>query len=118
MTPDKSFALRAVPGLHSSYPGIQLAGQINNSAAAEDLQFLQQLGIEWVMVGVSDDANQHTDYYKALVTRFAEYGLQIYRISDHRVHNVPEITLNLPGRDQKVEDLCTFIRNIGAAGGP
>ena len=115
-TVERPHALRTIAGLYSSYPGIQIAGQISDTASDEDLQFLQQLGIEWVMVGISEDANQHTDHYKTLVKRFADYGLQIYRISDHRVHNVPEITLNLPGRDEKVEDLCTFIRNIGAAG--
>jgi mannonate dehydratase len=114
--PERTFALRAVPGFYASSPGIQIAAQIGDTATDEDLQFLQQLGVEWVMVGIADNANQHVEHYKALVQRFAAYDLAIYRISDQRVHNVPEITLNLPGRDEKVEDLCQFIRNIGAAG--
>ena len=113
---DRPYALRAVPGFHSNVPGIQLAAQTSHNASDEDLQFFQQLGIEWIMLGIDEDAKQNLEFYKLQVKRFAEFGMQIYRISDHRVHNVPEITLNLPGRDQKVEDLCTFIRTIGAAG--
>jgi mannonate dehydratase len=113
---ERTYALRAVPGLHSTSPGIQLAAQTSARATDEDLRFFQQLGIEWIMLGIEEDAKQNLEFYRSQVKRFAEFGMQIYRISDHRVHNVPEITLNLPGRDQKVEDLCTFIRTIGEAG--
>jgi mannonate dehydratase len=37
-------------------------------------------------------------------------------VANPSVHNVPEITLNLPGRDEKIEEFKQFIRNIGAAG--
>ena len=113
---ERTYALRAVPGFHSTCPGIQLAAQTRDTATDEDLQFFQQLGIEWIMLGIEDDAKQNLEFYKSQVKRFAEFGMQIYRISDRRVHNVPEITLNLPGRDQKVDDLCTFIRTISEAG--
>ena len=112
----KPYALRAVPGLYSAYPGIQIAAQASHDSSDEDLQFFQQLGIEWIMLGIDDPALQTTEYYRRFVKRFAAYGIQIYRISNHAVHNVPEITLNLPGRDEKIEELCQFIRNIGAAG--
>jgi mannonate dehydratase len=116
--PDKPYALKAVPGFHSSTAGIQLAAQCNDKATDEDLQFMQQMGIEWMMVGVGDGENQNADYYKALKARFAEYDLQIYRIGNNSVHNMPEVTLNLPGRDEKVEEFATFIRNLGEAGIP
>jgi mannonate dehydratase len=108
--------MRAVPGYYSSKEGIQLAFQTNANASDEDLQFYQQLGVEWAMVNINN-AEQHTlDFYKRLVKRFSEYGIKIYRITNLSVHNVPEITLNLPGRDEKVEEFKQFIRNIGAAG--
>lgn len=110
------FPMRAVPGYYSSTEGIQIAFQTSAAASDQDLQFFQQLGVEWAMVNI-DNADQHTlDYYKHLVKRFAEYGIKIYRITNLSVHNVPEITLNLPGRDKKVEEFKQFIRNIGAAG--
>lgn len=113
-----TYKLRAVPGFEANTAGIQLAAQTNDKASDEDLQFFQQLGVEWMMVSVSADENQNADYYKHLKSRFAEYGLQIYRIGNHSVHNMPEVTLNLEGRDEKVEEFATFIRNLGAAGIP
>ncbi len=115
---DRSYALRCVPGFHSTHEGIQLAAQSGDDASDEDLQFMQQLGIEWMMVGVSDQANQNAEYYKRLRERFEGFGLQIYRIANRSVHNMPEVTLNLPGRDQKVDEFAAFIQNLGEAGIP
>jgi mannonate dehydratase len=115
-TEPQTFPMRAVPGYYSRTKGIQVAIQTTSDASDEDLQFFQQLGVEWAMVAIRH-AEQHTlDFYKHLVKRFGDYGIKIYRISNHSVHNVPEITLNLPGRDQKIEEFKQFIRNIGAAG--
>jgi len=108
--------MRAVPGYSSSAPGIQIAIQTGADASDEDLQFFEQLGVEWAMVGIRDAAHHTRDYYKSLVKRFSDHGLKIYRLTNLGVHNVPEITLNLPGRDEKVEEFKQFIRNIGAAG--
>jgi mannonate dehydratase len=108
--------MRAVPGYFSGTAGIQVAIQTNNDASDEDLQFFQQLGVEWAMVGIRA-AELHTgEYYKSLVQRFSNFGLKIYRITNLSVHNVPEITLNLPGRDAKIEEFKRFIGNLGAAG--
>lgn len=110
------FRMRAVPGYYSSTPGIQLAYQTSADATDEDLQFYQQLGVEWAMVNIQDAADHNLEFYKRLVKRFGDFGVKIYRITNREVHNVPEITLNLPGRDKKIEDFKQFIRNIGAAG--
>jgi len=108
--------MRAVPGYYSSTPGIQIAIQTNADASDEDLQFFEQLGVEWAMVGIRNPEQHTLDFYKSLVKRFGDHGLKIYRVTNLGVHNVPEITLNLPGRDAKVEEFKQFIRNIGAAG--
>jgi len=112
----RKYALRAVPGLYSTYPGIQIGTSTGSEPSDEDLQFLQQLGVEWAMVGINEPENHTVAYYKQIKQRFEGFGIQIYRISNQAVHNVPEITLNLPGRDEKVEELLTFIRNLGEAG--
>ncbi|MCB0062287.1 MAG: mannonate dehydratase [Caldilineaceae bacterium] len=108
--------MRAVPGYYSSTPGIQIAIQTGADATDEDLQFFQQLGVEWAMVGIRDQAQHNLDFYKHLVKRFGDRGIKIYRIANSSVHNVPEITLNLPGRDEKIAEFKQFIRNLGAAG--
>ncbi len=110
------FPMRAVPGYSSSTDGIQIAIQTNSDANDEDLQFFEQLGVEWAMVSINHSEQHTLDFYKQLVKRFGEHGLEIYRIANHGVHNVPEITLNLPGRDAKIEEFKQFIRNLGAAG--
>ena len=112
----KQFPMRVVPGYSSSSQGIQIAIQTGANASDEDLQFFQQLGVEWAMVGIDDPMQHSVAYYKGLVKRFGDRGIKIYRIANHSVHNVPEITLNLSGRDEKVEEFKQFIRNLGEAG--
>ena len=110
------YPMRAVPGYYSSTEGIQIAIQTGANASDEDLQFFEQLGVEWAMVGINDPTQHSAEFYKSLVKRFGDRGIKIYRVANHGVHNVPEITLNLPGRDAKVEEFKQFIRNLGEAG--
>jgi len=116
MNSNAAYPLRAVPGFFGSHPGIQIGTSISSDADDEDLQFLQQLGVEWAMLNVNDPAHHTVEHYLRFNERFGRYGVQVYRIAHHGVHNVPEITLGLPGRDEKIEELCAFIRNLGAAG--
>lgn len=116
ITETKQFPMRVVPGYSSSSQGIQIAIQTGANASDEELQFFQQLGVEWAMVGIDDPTQHSAAYYKRLVKRFGDRGIKIYRIANHSVHNVPEITLNLSGRDEKVEEFKQFIRNLGEAG--
>src|SRR5206468_10034951 len=37
-------------------------------------------------------------------------------IGNTSVHNMPEVTLNLPGRDEKIEEYKNYLRNLGKAG--
>lgn len=116
MTATTTYPLRTIPGLYARKPGIQLGASISRDAGDEDLQFLQQLGVEWVMVNMGQDAQQNAEEYLRIKERLAPYGLQVYRIANHSVHNVDKITLNLPGRDQKIEELLDFVRQLGHAG--
>ena len=108
--------LRCIPGFQTAEPGIQIGTYVPADASDEHLQYLQQLGIGWAMVAGVQDADHHAAFYRSLNERFAGYDIRIYRIANHRVHNVPEITLNLPGRDDKVDEFCAFIRALGEAG--
>src|SRR5205823_1368108 len=40
----------------------------------------------------------------------------VWNIGNSSVHNMPEVTLNLPGRDQKIEEYKNYLRNLGKAG--
>jgi mannonate dehydratase len=39
-----------------------------------------------------------------------------YNIGNHSVHNVDKITLNLPGRDEKIDEYIQYLNNLGKAG--
>ncbi len=47
---------------------------------------------------------------------YADAGITVWNIGNTSVHNMPEVTLNLPGRDQKIEDYKEYLRNLGKAG--
>jgi mannonate dehydratase len=108
--------LRAVPGFFAAREGIQIGTYVSSDASDEELQFLEQLGVEWAMLSINQPELHTADYYRQCKERLAKYGLQIYRISNSSVHNMEAVTLNLPGRDAKIDEFCTFLRNLGAAG--
>lgn len=104
-----------IPGYFGSRPGIQIGTQLPADASDEDMQLSRQLGVEWVMTSLPPE--KHTlENYLALKRRFAAHGLKIYRLANHRCHNMQEVTLNLPGRDAKVEEYLRYIRLLGKAG--
>ena len=79
------------------------------------MQFARQLGAEWVMTSLPPE--QHTlENYLRLKDKFAAHGLKIYRLGDNSCHNMEEVTLNLPGRDAKIEKYLSYIRLLGKAG--
>ena len=104
-----------VPGYYGIRPGIQLGTQLRATASDDDMQFARQLGAEWVMTSLPPE--QHTlENYLRLKDKFAAHGLKIYRLGDNSCHNMEEVTLNLPGRDAKIEKYLSYIRLLGKAG--
>jgi mannonate dehydratase len=119
-----SVPMKTVPGYLNSTPGIQVGtkweGKITKKSDGsfefeeDGINFLHQLGIEWVMV---NDPPAHTaEEYKRLREQIEDLGFKIYRLADNALHNMPEITLNLPGRDRKIEEYLRYISNLGEAG--
>jgi len=111
----KGYPLSTIPGYYASAPGIQIGTGLSPDASDEDIQFVKQLGVEWVMTSLPLDQQTVQDY-AALRDKFASHGLRIYRLANHSCHNMEEITLNLPGRDAKIVEYLNYIRNLGAAG--
>jgi mannonate dehydratase len=104
-----------IPGYFASSPGIQIGTQMSSEASDDDMQFVRQLGVEWVMTDVRP-AEASAEKYRQVVRRFADHGLKVYRLGNHSVHNMEEVTLNLPGRDAKIEEYIAYLRNLSAAG--
>jgi len=112
--PEKDYPL-VVPGYYGSRPGIQLGTQLPSTASDDDMQFARQLGVEWVMTGLRPEEST-LENYQALIRRFAAQGLKIYRLANDSCHNMEQVTLNLPGRDAKIEEYLAYVRLLGKAG--
>jgi mannonate dehydratase len=95
--------------------GIKISLQISTDATDEDLQFAQQLGVEYVSIPTGG-AKATLENFVRLKGRVEQAGLKVWNIGNTNVHNMPEVTLNLPGRDQKIEEYKAFLRNLAKAG--
>jgi mannonate dehydratase len=96
-------------------PGIKLCAQAPAKPTDNDLLFLQQLGAEYVSVGSTPDL-RNAEGFQQIKKRYADAGITVYNIGNTSVHNMPEVTLNLPGRDKKIEEYKQYLRNLGSAG--
>jgi len=96
-------------------PGIKISVQMPTDPSDEDLQFVNQLGARYVNIPTSGDKATYENFIR-LKNKVETAGLRVWNIGNSDVHNMEEVTLNLPGRDKKIEQYKTFIRNLGRAG--
>jgi mannonate dehydratase len=96
-------------------PGIKVSLQISTDATDEDLQFAQQLGVSYVNIPTGGRKATLENFVR-LKQRVEAAGLKVWNIGNTNVHNMPEVTLNLPGRDKKIEEYKAFLRNLARAG--
>src|SRR5262245_19429089 len=96
-------------------PGIKVSLQIPTDPSDEDLQFAKQLGIEYVNIPTGGDKATLENFIR-LKQKVDGAGLKVWNIGNSNVHNMPEVTLNLPGRDQKIEEYKSYLRNLAKAG--
>ncbi len=130
----REFAKRALGGAallatptHSSAkltpipPGIKI-GVSAGPATPENMLFLKQIGVKWVSLA-PDPKNATAEAFIELREKWEAAGFHVYNIGSGAgpsgsLHNMPEVTLNLPGRDQKIEEYLNYIRYLGKAGIP
>jgi mannonate dehydratase len=116
MSVQQGYPSATIPGYVNETPGIQIGTQMRPDASEEEMTFARQLGVQWVMTGLSRDEDHSLESYIALKKRFEDHGLRIYRLHHHGCHNMEEVTLGLPGREEKIATYLQYIRNLGAAG--
>src|SRR5213080_1231611 len=110
-----ALAGRAAGAAQKVAPGIKLCVQSPANPSDDQLLFLKQLGAEYVSVGAPPELRT-ADGFLHIKKRYADAGITVWNIGNTSVHNMPEVTLNLPGRDQKIEEYKQYLRNLGKAG--
>jgi mannonate dehydratase len=108
-------ARRTDAAVHASAPGIKLCAQSGATPTDEQLLFLKQIGAAYVSVGAPPDMRT-AEGFLAIKKRYADAGITVWNIGNTSVHNMQEVTLNLPGRDRKIEEYKQYLRNLGKAG--
>nr|MBC8231124.1 mannonate dehydratase [bacterium] len=98
-------------------PGIKITAQMSPEPSEEDLQFVRQMGVEYVVLWTSGDKANY-DYFASRRELFENAGLKIYGFGNSSVHNQDAIVLNLPNRDEKIDEYKRYIRALGKAGIP
>ncbi len=101
--------------VHDAQPGIKLTGQASAKPTPEELKFWQQVGCGYVSVASTPDLRTAEGFAQIKKT-YADAGITVWNIGNTDVHNMPEVTLNLPGRDKKIEEYKQYLRNLGKAG--
>jgi len=109
------FQARAAGQLQPFAPGIKISLQISGDASEDDLRFAQQLGVDYVSIPTKGRKATAKNFLR-LKQRVEAAGLKVWNIGNSNVHNMPEVTLNLPGRDQKIEEYKSYLRNLAEAG--
>jgi mannonate dehydratase len=96
-------------------PGIKISVQSPPNPTEDDLLALKQLGVEWVNVGAPKEL-ANAEGFIQIRQRYEKAGIKVWNIGNVLVHNMEEVTLNLPGRDAKIEEYKTYLRNLAKAG--
>ncbi len=107
--------LKDPAALHLKDPYIKIALQASPEPTEDDLKFIQQLGVDQVVLW-TDSKKASAEYYESRRLLYAAAGIKVFGFGNSDVHNQDAITLNLPGRDEKVEEYLTHLRNLGKAG--
>lgn len=106
---------RAAAKLEELPPGIKVSLQMPGDPSDEDLRFAEQLGVRYINIPSGGSAAT-LENFKRWKARAESAGLEVWNIGNANVHNMPEVTLNLPGRDEKIAEYKQFLRNLAQAG--
>ncbi len=98
-------------------PGMKVAFQAPPEPTEEDLAFIKQLGVEWVVLWTNEKKSSY-EYYASRRKLYESHGIRVYGFGNSDVHNQDAIVLNLENRNAKVEQYKRHLRDLGKAGIP
>jgi mannonate dehydratase len=102
--------------------GVKIAASSPATTSPEQMKYLRQLGVGWVSLAPTVQQATAEGFIK-IREEWEAAGIKVYNIGSGvgpsgSLHNMPEVTLNLPGRDQKIEEYLNYVRYLGKAGIP
>src|SRR5580692_4884653 len=98
-------------------PGIKLGSAAPAEPTDEDLLFFKQLGVDCVYCTVVKPEFNSVEGLLHIKKRYADAGLIVHNIRNLAVtNNQADIVLNRSGRDKRIDDYKTWLRNLGNAG--
>ena len=103
--------------------GIKL-GTSGRNPTEENMLYLRELGVTWISSADITPATATVEGFTRMRQQWEAGGFRVYNESGRvapsgaAVINVPEIVLNLPGREAKIEEYLNYIRYLGKAGIP
>lgn len=95
--------------------GIKISMQVDEHVTDDDLAWIKQMGVDYLNVQTGK-GRATLENFVVIRKRVEAAGLKVWNIPNDDNRNIEEITLNLPGRDQKIDWLKQYIRDTGAAG--
>src|SRR5579859_7351511 len=96
-------------------PGIKISLQVPTNPGEEDFTFAKQLGVEYLSIP-SGGEGATVENYRRWKSAAEQSGVKVWNIGNSNVHNMSEVTLNLPGRDQKIAEYKHYLHNLAAIG--
>jgi mannonate dehydratase len=87
--------------------------QISEDFTEQDLDFVHQLGVEYVSVNL---ITRPAGSFAEVNERIEKAGLKIANIAYQRLRNIPEVTLGLPGRDEKIAEFTDALKELADIG--
>ena len=95
--------------------GIKIGDRLNPQFTPADLASFKQLGVEYATIWTTIDV-ANFEYMIGAKRRLEAAGIQLLNIGILDLHCDPALVLNLPGRDQKIEQYKSYLTNLGRAG--
>ncbi|MBI4551315.1 MAG: mannonate dehydratase [Candidatus Latescibacteria bacterium] len=91
-----------------------------NDVTDENLNFYKAIGIDCLLIHLPPemaDGSDRADEFKQMKHFVEAHGLELYVLHSGGLPR-DKIVYGLPGRDEQIENWCTVLRAIGAAGVP